>query len=120
MVWQNLVMDRWKLAMFAARLGPGVKLSSTNWKPGGAPVRYCLSREDSGGGFRALAEIGRREAALAEVREDRAAHDARAQRAPADRHRDPLADLAPDLAERGCAEHDLVLVAGRAALQQRR
>jgi len=37
MVWQKLVMDRWKLAMFAARPGPGVKLSRTNWKPRGAP-----------------------------------------------------------------------------------
>ena len=34
---QNPVMDRWKLVMFAARRGPGVKLSSTNSKPEGKP-----------------------------------------------------------------------------------
>src|SRR5205814_1156757 len=79
-------------------------------KTGRRAIRYCLSLEDGGGGFRALAEIGRREAALAEVREDRTAHDARAQHVPADRYRDRLADVPPDLAERGCA--------GRAALQQ--
>jgi hypothetical protein len=30
MVWQELVMDGWKLTVFAGRFGPGVKLSSTN------------------------------------------------------------------------------------------
>jgi hypothetical protein len=79
-----------------------------------------LRLEDTCGGLRALAEIGRRETALAEVREDGAAHNARAQLVPVGRYRDPLTDLAPDLAERGCAQHDLLVIAGRAALQQRR
>jgi hypothetical protein len=80
--------------------------------------RRCVGLEDGGGGLRPLAEIGRSEAALAEVREDRAAHDPLAQRAPADGHRDRLPDVAPDLAERGGAEHDLIAGAGRAALEQ--
>jgi hypothetical protein len=80
--------------------------------------RRCLGLQDGGGCLRALAQIGGGEAALAEVREDRAAHDPLAQLPPVDRHRDRLPEVAADLAERGGAKHDLIAGARRAALQQ--
>jgi hypothetical protein len=94
-------MDRWKLAMLAAWRGPGGEAQQHEVEPRGP----CLRVEEVGGRFRALAEIGRGEAAPADVGEDRAAHDPRTLRVSADCHRDRLSDVAADLAERGGACH---------------
>src|SRR5438046_966517 len=65
----------------------------------GPPARWNCPQARCGG-LGALAEIGRREAALAEVREDGAAHDAVDLSTAADGYRDHLPDGPADSPDR--------------------
>src|SRR5262249_61264817 len=62
--------------------------------------------------LRAPAEIGRGEAALPEIREDRAAHDLLAHPVAVDGHGHRLDDVTPDLRERSSAGQDVEGVGG--------
>lgn len=67
-----------------------------------------LDSERSGGGLRALPEVGGGEAALTEVGEDSAADDVKAPGMPAAGRRAPLADSLADLLQGAGAEHDFL------------
>ena len=87
--------------MAAAPAGAAGEAQQHHLEPGAFPVQCGLRGEHRRGGLSALAEVGRREAALAEVREHGLADDPVLNLPPVDGDRHLLSDVQPQVMQGG-------------------